>query len=129
MTGNATLVSPSVWRVVHSRFESNTYICAQDNGGCFVVDPGLEADRVQTALDELSLVPTGVVCTHGHFDHIGSAADLQTRYGVKAFMHRADVPIAKTANFLLMACKVEKRITIPKFELVEGEEAHVQVGP
>lgn len=128
MSDTPVLVAPGIWRATHDRFESNTYICALgDAGRCFVVDPGLEADRVQSALDELSLVPAAVVCTHGHFDHIGSAAELQTRYGVSVFMHKADMSIAKTANFLLMACKVPQRIRIPRFDLIEGETADVPV--
>jgi hydroxyacylglutathione hydrolase len=35
-----------------------------------VVDPS-EAAPVETALDELGLVPTQIWCTHHHFDHVG----------------------------------------------------------
>lgn len=128
MTDTAVLVAPGTWRVTHDRFESNTYISAQGSGTCLVVDPGLEGAKVRSALDALALTPVGVVCTHGHFDHIGSAHDLQARHGVKVLMHKADMTIAKSANFLLMACKVRQTITLPEFEFVEGDDTDVRVG-
>ena len=128
MSESPALVAPGIWRATHDRFDSNTYLCALDAGTCFVVDPGLQADRVLSALDALSLTPAGVVCTHGHFDHIGSAHEIQARHGVKVFMHSADLAIAKAANFLLMACKVRQKITLPTFDLLEGEESEVSVG-
>lgn len=60
-----------------------------------------------------------VFCTHGHFDHIGSAAWFQRTYGAPVYLHRADERVARTNNFLLMAIKRPERIEVPKLTLVD----------
>ena len=103
-----------VSRVVNAHLPSNTYVCPTAvPGECIVVDPGLDADAVLTEIEARALRPVGVFCTHGHFDHIGSAHDVSDRYGVPIYLHGADRRIARSANFLLMACKIDRRIVVP----------------
>ncbi|MDA2813739.1 MBL fold metallo-hydrolase [Nocardiopsis sp. RSe5-2] len=71
---------------------ANCYVAAQAPGaGCVVVDPGQSAaadlDRV---LAEHRLTPEAVLLTHGHFDHVWSAAETADRFGVPAYVHPAD---------------------------------------
>jgi len=37
---------------------------------CAVIDPGGDGDRIMAFLDKLSLFPSHILLTHGHFDHI-----------------------------------------------------------
>lgn len=105
------------WKVVNRDFLSNTYICTTANAGeCFLVDPGLDADVIDTALAKLALKPRNVFCTHGHFDHTGSAAYFQQKYAAQVFLHPADVKTMKASNFLLMAFGIPQRIQLPVLE-------------
>ena len=103
-----------VSRVVNEYLPSNTYVCATSvRGECIVVDPGLDTEAVLAKIEARGLRPVGVFCTHGHFDHIGSAHDVSERYGTRIYLHRDDRRIARSANFLLMACKIDRRIVVP----------------
>jgi glyoxylase-like metal-dependent hydrolase (beta-lactamase superfamily II) len=103
-----------VTRVVNAYLPSNTYVCATSRPGeCVVIDPGLDAEAVLGEIEARELRPVGVFCTHGHFDHIGSAHDVAQRYDTRVYLHRDDRRVARSANFLLMACKIERRIVVP----------------
>ena len=108
-------------RVRGGIFESNTYLCPTSMPGeCILVDPGLDATPIDSALAEAELRPVAVLCTHGHFDHVGSADHYQKRFGIPVFLHRADNRTVNSANFLMMAFKIPARIQLPKFEFVES---------
>jgi len=113
-------VGEGVWRVTGGAFPSNAYICAEGAPGeAFVIDPGLDPERIDRAAKDLSLTPRRVFCTHGHFDHIGGASWFQQAYGCDVFLHGADVKTMKSSNFLLMVLKLEQRITLPEVTLVD----------
>lgn len=111
-----------VSRVVHAPVASNTYVCPTSvEGECVVVDPGLDGGAVERELAARELRPAAIVCTHGHFDHIGSASELQARYGAPVYLHSADRRVARSANFLLMACKIDRRIVVPT-DVIEAHD-------
>lgn len=71
---------------------ANCYVLAPAPGGdCVIVDPGQEATaQVTKALTEYDLTPTAVLLTHGHFDHVWSAAELGDLHGIPVYLHDAD---------------------------------------
>lgn len=112
----------AVWRITSGVFPSNTYACEVDHrGGVALVDPGLDGAAIDAALHSQGMEVRQVVCTHGHFDHAGSAALLQRNYGCKVYLHRGDAKTLKSSNFLLMALKVPARVELPEVTWVEGE--------
>lgn len=72
--------------------QANCYLLATGDGhGCAVVDPGQEAvPGLEEQLREHSLTPEAVLLTHGHFDHVFSAAELCRTHQIPAFIHPAD---------------------------------------
>jgi hydroxyacylglutathione hydrolase len=120
----AVELAPSVWGVRNSGFASNTYLALlEDPGWCVVIDPGLDLAGIETAMTTLGVQPAAVFCTHAHFDHIGSAARLQERYGASVHLHGADSQVLRRANFIMMICKVEGRIDIPRIDVVMEADA------
>ena len=113
-------VADGVWSVTAGAFPANSYVCRADvPGGAILIDAGLDPQPIDAALRSLGLRPAQVFCTHGHFDHIGSAVYFQERYGASVHLHAADVKAARANNFLLMAIKMEARITLPELTLVD----------
>ncbi|HEY2356107.1 MAG TPA: MBL fold metallo-hydrolase [Phenylobacterium sp.] len=116
----AQSVGEGVWKVTGGAFPSNAYICATGvPGEAFVIDPGLDPERIDRAAQGLGLTPRQVFCTHGHFDHIGGASHFQRVYGADVFLHGADLKTMKSGNFLLMVLKIEQRIVLPEVTNVD----------
>ena len=106
---------PSVIRVVNRGVAANTYICGLPSStGCILVDPGLDRESIEAALDRSSLTPRAIFCTHGHFDHVGTAEHFRRKYQVDIHLHDADARTARAANFTMMALKMPWRIDVPE---------------
>jgi hydroxyacylglutathione hydrolase len=57
-------------------FATNCWLLAlEDREEAVVVDPGFSPDRVHALLRAAGKRPVAVLATHGHYDHVGSAAD------------------------------------------------------
>ena len=109
-----------VIRVTNREVAANTYIGRTAvPGECILIDPGLDREAIEAALDKARLVPLAIFCTHGHFDHLGSAEYFRRKYAIDVHLHGADEKIARSSNFLMMALKLPYRMLVP--------EAHVAV--
>ena len=70
--------SATVLSIVSAIFEENAYIAyLEGRSDALVVDPGLEPEKIIAALQERSLTPAAILCTHGHADHIAGNAELK----------------------------------------------------
>ena len=58
-------------------FETNCWLLAAEGSEeAVVIDPGFFADRVRALLEKAGKRPVAVLATHGHYDHVGAAAEL-----------------------------------------------------
>jgi len=71
---------------------ANCYVAAPEAGAeCVVVDPGQQAaEPLEALLAEHRLTPAAVLLTHGHFDHVWSAAQVGDAHDVPVLLHPAD---------------------------------------
>lgn len=112
----------AVWRVTSGVFSSNAYFCQADvEGGGILIDAGLDGATIDAELSEHGLRPHAVYCTHGHFDHTGSASHFQQKYGCQVFLHKADTRIMKSSNFMLMAIKIPHKVTLADVIYVDDD--------
>ena len=122
-------VRSNVWQVCAGAFPANSYVWVGPNSGeCLLIDAGLDSQPIDAALTELGVRPRAVFCTHGHFDHIGSASFFQDKFGASVHLHADDLKVAKAANFLMMAFKIPAKLKLPQFEWLVGEEGETAVG-
>ena len=121
----ASEVAPDLWCLRNRGFASNTWVARLADGSALVVDPGLDGDGLGELLEALTLRPSLVCCTHGHFDHIAGVARLKASFGASLRIMAAERKVVQTANFTMMVCKVSGRIEIPRFD-VEVEDGHVE---
>lgn len=73
-------------------WQANCYLVAPAAGQeCVIVDAGMDAaDQVRAVVAQHGLTPAAVLATHGHLDHVASAALLADEYGVSLWLHDAD---------------------------------------
>lgn len=76
-------------------FHANCYVVALGaDRECVIVDPGEGAPApVADAIGEHRLTPAAVLATHGHVDHIHSAAELADGHGIPMWIKREDRPL------------------------------------
>ncbi len=76
-------------------FSDNPYgtncwlIAADGTDEAVVVDPGFSPERVHAMLEAAGKRPVAVLATHGHFDHVGSAAEF-CGDGLPLYIHESD---------------------------------------
>ena len=84
---------------------ANAFIVYQDGSDqAFVVDPGGDIDRINARMEKCGIKEvTHILLTHGHFDHMGAAAQLRAQTGAKVCIHELDLPMLKSKTSSLAA--------------------------
>ena len=83
-------------RIAVGAFAANCWILplatesAAASRPCILVDPGADADRIISLLDARNLVPSLIVCSHGHLDHICGIGPLIAEFATRGIK----IPIA-----------------------------------
>ena len=70
---------------------TNTFLLISDAGHAAVIDPAAAADDYNELLQKEGAALTDIFCTHGHFDHVGSAAELKEQWHARLWCEAADV--------------------------------------
>lgn len=70
-------------------YNSNCYILVH-NGQALVIDPSASAKAILERVQKEGAELTGILLTHGHFDHILSLDTLRDATGAPAYLHPAD---------------------------------------
>ena len=58
----------------------------------YIIDPGGEARKVLAAAEGAGLECRGVLCTHGHMDHVGAVAKVAGATGATVYISETDSP-------------------------------------
>ncbi len=87
--------APGVHAVVHGH--TNCFVIEADDG-VTLVDAGFPGtwpmvEECLTTIGRSADDIRGLLITHGHFDHLGFASVLQSRWRVPVWAHEADLPI------------------------------------
>src|SRR4051812_7076458 len=90
-------VAPGVHRIEDAF--TNWYI-VEGEDGLTIVDAGVPTSwgSLHDALPQLGRPVADIralVLTHAHFDHVGFAERLRSRYGVRVYVHTNDVPLTR----------------------------------
>ena len=73
-------------------FGTNCWLLSLDGGDdALVIDPGFEAARIVALLQAAGKRPVAALASHGHYDHVGAAAEL-CGDELPFYIHEADEP-------------------------------------
>lgn len=70
---------------------TNCYVAYEREGGkCFIIDPASNEEQIIRLIKSKGLIPSAILLTHGHFDHIGAADKLREYYSIPLYVHKDD---------------------------------------
>ncbi|HVB75057.1 MAG TPA: MBL fold metallo-hydrolase [Ktedonobacteraceae bacterium] len=73
-------------------FQENCYLYAcPRTREAVIIDPGDEAPRILSRIEELQFIPKYIINTHGHIDHICAIDEVSAVYPVPLAIHADDV--------------------------------------
>lgn len=71
-------------------FYTNSFLLITDAGHAVVIDPAADVQDYDKILKEHNATLTTIFCTHGHYDHVGSAGVLSREWKAKLYCEPAD---------------------------------------
>ena len=71
-------------------FYTNSFLLITEADHAVIIDPAAEVQEYDKILREKGAVLTHILCTHGHYDHVGSAGVLSREWGAKVWCEPAD---------------------------------------
>lgn len=62
---------------------------------CIIIDPGDGAELISEQIMIQNLEPVAIIATHGHFDHVLAAHELQLAFEIPFMIHQGDKKLLK----------------------------------
>lgn len=88
---------PDITTIKVGGMGTNCYILSdKQSREAVIIDPGDDGDYITQVISGKKLIPTKIVATHGHFDHILSVTELKLTYKIPFSMHTKDQFLLKT---------------------------------
>ncbi len=92
-----------------------------------VIDPGDEPDRILDWIKQKGLKVKYLVCTHGHFDHVGALPELKNFFTeAEILLHKDELPVYERAGDMgrLWGFSLEKLPNPDRF-VEDGDEIKI----
>ena len=71
-------------------FYTNSFLLISDAGHAVIIDPAAEVQEYDKILKEHNAQLTTILCTHGHYDHVGSAGALRREHKARLYCEPVD---------------------------------------
>ncbi|OGK21484.1 hypothetical protein A3C98_05585 [Candidatus Roizmanbacteria bacterium RIFCSPHIGHO2_02_FULL_37_15] len=86
------------------QLQANCYFLIEENE-CLIIDPADEASFILEELQKRKLKLVGMLATHGHFDHVMAAGEIQKSFNILLHVSKNDIflidRLGKTAEYFL----------------------------
>ncbi len=83
--------------LILGELKTNCYLLIEGDI-CMVIDPADSADFILEKIQRQNLKLTCLIATHGHFDHILCAGEIQLSYDVPLYIDKSDEFLVKRLN-------------------------------
>lgn len=88
-----------VEKMVIGMVATNCYLVKnKETGAVLIIDPADCAQQIIAKIGQMQGTPEAVLLTHGHFDHIGAAADLKAHYGIPICAYESEREILESVS-------------------------------
>ena len=84
-----------------NEFSANTYVVGEKGGRCVVIDLGSTQDRVIEFIKENFTSCSGILLTHGHYDHIRGIKKFLNTFSCTIFVHQDDQELLEDSRLNL----------------------------
>lgn len=115
-----------LYEIPSGELQTNFYLL-DDGTTCVAVDPAspscAEVDLQQYGLH----VPSAILVTHGHFDHIGGVAACAEKWHCPVYMHEADLSKRTDVSYLHMNWGIDAPQYFEVDHIIRSDET-VQIG-
>lgn len=88
----------NIKRFIAGPIETNIYVVYDDKKRGFIVDPGFESPELLEFIKKEKLKIEYILITHGHFDHVCFAHDLQEKTGAQIAMAENDIEMMEQSQ-------------------------------
>lgn len=86
-------------KIIVGPLQVNCYIIFDETTKkAIIIDPGDEPDILMDFIRKNGLIVDYILCTHGHFDHVGVVSDLKKETGAKVLIHKDELTIYNAAR-------------------------------
>ena len=80
-----------IYKYENSPFMVNTYLVINKRSKkAFIIDPGSRIDSLVKKIDDDGIIPTAIIATHGHIDHIAGASFFKEKYNIPFHINEYD---------------------------------------
>ncbi len=86
-----------IQRLPLGKLQTNCYLLFKENR-VLIIDPADDAVFISDIILREKAKPTAILLTHGHFDHLLAAGELQKNFDIPAFCHKNDEFLVKRAK-------------------------------
>ncbi len=112
-----------IGRIVLGVCQTNCYfLYEEDKKEVIVVDPADHGEGLYDKLKEAGFSVAGIILTHGHYDHIGSAEELRSKSGAKIYANEAERELCTDPRLNLSGMFGRKITVEPDVHVKDGEE-------
>ena len=77
----------TIRRFITGKLKENCYVVNDVSLDAAVIDPGDDAHTIIQGVHEANLNLRAILCTHGHFDHVGAVNPIQRAFRVPLYIH------------------------------------------
>ncbi len=116
--------------LVKDVFETYSYFYIDDKTKHgFLIDPGAEADRLMSIIQENSWTIEAILLTHGHFDHMGAVEELSQKLHIPYYIHENGKLYLQNVKLNLSAYCMRNVVLHQAIYFHDGEELCLKVNP
>ena len=82
--------------VVGPVYKNCYFLMNQETKELLIVDPGDMPEKITAMVESMQAVPTAVLLTHGHFDHILAADEIRKKYKIPIYASQKEEKLLLT---------------------------------